>query len=148
MGNNIGSKCLESMCGEMEQSSGQQAPQSPGQAERPWWQFKPGQSGNPEGGGRTIKNRIAIEAEKLVRTFVARFGRVPDDVEVGYIGNAARLRVRLNKRSLDDDTLSQLNRDYDRAMRACGMRTPPTPTSGDGAAASSRRSAHEILGGK
>jgi len=106
-----------------EQLAEQSAEQKP---ERPWWQFKPGQSGNPAG-RRGAKDRVRAEAERLTEEFARRYGRAPDAFEADTIGNAALLRERLSKCSpADDESLVRLTNARDRCLRRLGMGQPPS----------------------
>ena len=74
------------------QSAAQLADQSGQKPERPWWQFKPGQSGNPSGiNGRTKPApRLVAEIERLT----AGLGREPTVIEAVLIKQLAAVLLR------------------------------------------------------
>src|SRR5258708_12798732 len=63
--------------------------------------FLPGNNANPLGQA-SRKLKIRAEYERLTVEFCNRYGRVPDAFEIGIIGNAALLHVRLSKCRMGD----------------------------------------------
>jgi hypothetical protein len=112
----------------MEQFGEQSSKQSPEQPPRPWWQWKPGQSGNPAG-KRSRQDRIRAEADRLTAEFVRLHDRAPDGFEVSAIGGAAVLCERLAKPPLDVEGLVKLQNALARALQRLGMgKAPPNQT--------------------
>src|SRR5258708_35967413 len=88
--------------------------------------FLPGNNANPLGQA-SRKLKIRAEYERLTVEFCNRYGRVPDAFEIGIIGNAALLHVRLSKcRMGDHESAAKLANAYDRCLRRLGMNSAPT----------------------
>jgi hypothetical protein len=101
----------------MEQSSEQKA-------EQPWWQFRRGVSGNPEG-LRLVVRRIEAEVAALTQAFAAAHGRAPNHVEAVTLTNAARLVQRL-RRPLSAEDLVKLSGEVRRLLKSLGLDRPPS----------------------
>src|SRR5258708_12677167 len=89
--------------------------------------FLPGNNANPLGQA-SRKLKIRAEYERLTVEFCNRYGRVPDAFEIGIIGNAALLHVRLTKcRMGDHESAPQLPNPYPPSLPPPPTNSPPPP---------------------